>query len=207
MSQRSSGSIQKLKKSAVFWELLGAPVLLKTRVRNFTHPVQFGILPKRLSLPYLDAGILSGYEEDASSIRDGISEVGSPDHLARKHSSSKEEYRFDADVPNRLTEQKRLSICNWNPGPRRGKEGAIEKHIAGKWQNITLQAIEYLDSEFLTNRFHVTNYGACAILFNKDTFLQDIKVTSVHLHDTRDAQQQDVKEGESGMGIVPATVA
>ena len=116
----------------------------------------------------------------------------------RKHSPSKEEYRFDADVPNCLTEQNRLSIFNWNPGPRRGKEGAIEKHMAGKWHIITLQeAIEYLDSEYLTNRFYVNHYGGCAILFNKDTFHQDIKVTSFYLHDIRD-QQQDVKERESG---------
>ena len=29
--------------------------------------------------------------------------------------------------------QRRLSVYNWNPGPRRGKEDAIEKQIAGKW--------------------------------------------------------------------------
>ena len=92
----------------------------------------------------------------------------------RKH-SSKEEYRFDADVPNRLTERKRLSIKNRYSGPRRGKEGAIEKHIAVKWHIITLQeAIEHLDSEYLTNRFYVTHHGGCAILSNKDTFHQDI---------------------------------
>ena len=37
-----------------------------------------------------------------------------------------------------------------------------------------------------------------AILFNKDTLHPDIKVTSAYLHDTKDGQQQDVKEGESG---------
>ena len=43
-----------------------------------------------------------------------------------------------------LREQRRLSILSWNPGPWRGKEGAIEKHIAVKWHNIALQeAIEY----------------------------------------------------------------
>ena len=47
MIQQSSGSMQKLTKTAVFWEPLGAPVPLKTRVRNFIHPVQFGIFPKR----------------------------------------------------------------------------------------------------------------------------------------------------------------
>ena len=94
----------------------------------------------------------------------------------RKHFPSKEEYRFDADVANRLLQQKRLNIYNWNPGPRRGKEGAIEKHIAGKWHIITLQAsIEHLDHEYLTNRFYVTHYGGCAIQFNKDTSHQDIK--------------------------------
>ena len=34
---------------------------------------QFGIIPERLSLPYPDEEILSGYEEDFSSIRDGFS--------------------------------------------------------------------------------------------------------------------------------------
>ena len=98
-----------------------------------------------------------------------------------KHFPSNDEYRFDTDVPNRLNEQKRLSIYNGNPGPRRGKEGAIEKHIAGKWHIIK--------HEFLTNRFHVTHHGGCAILF---------KVSSVYLHDNRDGQQQAVKKWESG---------
>ena len=72
---------------------------------------------------------------------------------------------------NRSSVQKRLSIYNWNPGPRRGKEGAIEKRIAGKWHIITLQeAIAYVDHELLAKRFHVTHYGGCAVLFNKDTF-------------------------------------
>ena len=61
----------------------------------------------------------------------------------------------------------------------------------------------------------VTHYGGCAILFNKETFHSDIKVTSVYLHDTRDRQQNDVKEGESGWvpagchikGIVSAAAA
>ena len=117
----------------------------------------------------------------------------------RKHSPSCQEYHFEYDVPNRLTEQKRLSVYNWNPGPRRGKERAIEKHIAVKWHIIILQeAIEYLGHEILTNRFHVTHYGGCAILCNKDTFFSDIKVTSIYLPDLRGYQQDKVKEGESG---------
>ena len=119
------------------------------------HILTFDILPKRLTLPYPDAEILSGYEEDVSSMRDGFSSWVKADPetilkrhlvdakganpafrgaLVRKHSPPKEEYRFDADVPHRLIEQKRISIYNWNPGPRRGK-GAIEKHIARKWHH------------------------------------------------------------------------
>ena len=52
-------------------EPLGKPALVATRVRDSIHPVQFGIFPNRLLLPYLVDEILSGYEEDASSIRDG----------------------------------------------------------------------------------------------------------------------------------------
>ena len=171
-------------------------------------------------MPYPDEEIPSGYEEDVSSIRDGFSVWVKTDpeftlrrHIvdvkgayaafreapARKHSTSRQECHFNNDVPNRLTEQKRLSVYNWNPGLRRGKEGAIEKHIAVKWRINTLQeAIEYREHELLTNRFHVTHYGGCAILFNKVTFFSDIKVTSIYLHVLRSCQQDKVKEGESG---------
>ena len=48
-------------------------------------------------------------------------------------------------MPNRLIDQKKLSVDKWNPGPRRGKGGAIEKHFAVKWHIITLlESIEYL---------------------------------------------------------------
>ena len=42
--------------------------------------------------------------------------------------------------------QKRLSIYNWNPEPRRGEEGAIEKQITWKLHIITLQeASDFVD--------------------------------------------------------------
>ena len=79
------------------------------------------------------------------------------------------------------------------------REGAIEKQIAGKWHIITLQeAIEYVDHELLTNRFHVTHYGGCAVLFNKDTFFPDVKVKSIYLHDIRRLLPDKVVEGDSG---------
>ena len=87
---------------------------------------------------------------------------------------------------NRSLAQKRLSIYNWNPGPRRGKEGAFEKQNAGRWHVITLQeAAEYVDHVLLTSRFHVTHHAGCAILFNKDTFYSNIDVKSIYLHDIR----------------------
>ena len=126
-------------------------------VPEVTHPVQCGILPIRLPLPRPDDQILSGYNEDVSSKRDGYTPWGISDpdstlvrHLAcagsakavyrdahdRRHSSPKPEFRFDNGVPNRLLEETRLSILSWNPGRQRGREGAIEGHIAGKWHVI-----------------------------------------------------------------------
>ena len=69
------------QKSAVFLEPLGAPV------PQFFHPVQFGILPKRSSLPYPDAEILSGYEEDVSSVRGGFSAwvKSDPETILHRH--------------------------------------------------------------------------------------------------------------------------
>ena len=177
-------------------------------LRCFSQPTSFAIPP--------DDEIIFGYEEDASSMRDGYTAWVKVDpastlerHLVslncanpifhdshnRRHCSPNPEYRFNNDVPNRLREHRRRSILNWNPGPRRGKEGAIEKHIAVKWHIIALrEAIEYLQHEYLTGHFSVTHYAGCAILFNKDTFRSDIKVTSVYFHDTRNGQQQVVKK-------------
>ena len=191
------------ERTPMIVELLDTPASSTSRVRDAIHPVQFGIFPKRLLLPCPDDEILSGYEEDVSSMRDGHTAWVKADpacilerHLVnlnsanpafreaqdRKHSPTNEEYRFDTDVPNRLTEQMRLSIFN--------RKGAIEKHIAGIWHIITLQeAIDDLDHEYLTIRFYVTHHGGCAVLFKKDTFQSNIKVTSVYLHDTRDGQQ------------------
>ena len=118
---------------------------------------------------------------------------------AIRHDTLVQKYFFDSSVPNCSSVQKRLSICNWNPGPQRGKEGATEKQFAGKRLIITLQgALEFGDHELLTNRFHVTHYGGCAVLFNKDTFFSDVKVKSICLHDTRRVLPDKVMEGDSG---------
>ena len=55
-----------------------------------------------------------------------------------------------------------------------------------------------LTNELLTNRFDVTHHGGCAVLFNKDTYLPDIKVKSIYLHDIRRVLPDKVVEGESG---------
>ena len=111
----------------------------------------------------------------------------------------KPEYRFDNNVPNRLLEQTRLSILSWNPGPRRGREGASAEHIAGKWHVIALQeAIEYLQHESITNHFYITRFAGCAVMFNKDTFHSDTTAKSIYLHDDRNWQYQAVRQGQSG---------
>ena len=47
--------------------------------------------------------------------------------------------------------------------------GTLDPQIAGKWHIITLQdASEYVEHEILHERFHVTHFAGCAILFNKD---------------------------------------
>ena len=148
---------------------------------TFFHPKQHGSFPDRLKLPYPDEEILSGYEEDVSSIRDGFTPWVKAEFKTvlerrtvdlrkvhaefreaspRRHVTSYQEYHFDNNVLHLSPVQKRLSIYNWNPGPRRGKEGAVEKQIPGRWHVITLQvAIAYVDHEHLTNRFHVTYCG------------------------------------------------
>ena len=81
----------------------------------------------------------------------------------------------------------------------RGKEDAFEKQIAEKWHIITLQeASEHVEHEILHERFHVTHFAGCAILFNKDTFYPDSSAKSIYLHDTRRGVQDHIVEGEQG---------
>ena len=88
---------------------------------------------------------------------------------ARKHDTSSQAYGFDNNVTNRSPVQKKLSIYYWKRGLRRGKEGAFEKQTESKWHVIKLhEAIEYVDQDILTNWFHVTLYGGCAIFHNND---------------------------------------
>ena len=92
-----------------------------------------------------------------------------------------------------------LCIYNWNPGPRRGKQDAFEKQIAGRWHITTLQeASEYVDHDILASRFHVTHSAGCAINFNKDTTYTNVDVKSIYLHDTRLDLPDQVMEGEQG---------
>ena len=117
----------------------------------------------------------------------------------RKHATSSHMNSSSKRFETRSFVQGRLSIYNWNPGLRRGKEDAFEQQIAGRWHIITLQeASDYVDHELLTNRFHVTHYAGCAILFNKDTFYTNIDVKSNYLHDTRRDVPDQVIEGEQG---------
>ena len=121
------------------------------------------------------------------------------DAFARIQSSSSQSYGVNKYFSSQSPSQKRLSIYNWNPGPRRGKEDAIEKQIAGTWHIVTLQeASEYVEHEILHERFHVTHFAGCAILFNKDTFYRDISVKSIYLHDTRRGLQYHIVEEEHG---------
>ena len=117
----------------------------------------------------------------------------------RRPATSSQTNRANKHFATRSILQKRLSICNWNPGRRRGKEDAFEKQIAGRWHIITLQeASEYVDHYILTGRFHATHYAGYAILFNKDTFYPNIDVKSIYLHDTRRDLPDQVMEGDQG---------
>ena len=117
----------------------------------------------------------------------------------RKHATSSHMNSSSKRFASRSIVQRRLSIYNWNPGPRRGKGDAFEQQIAGRWHVITFQeASDNVDHELLTNRFHVTHYEGCALLFNKDTFYPNVDVKSIYIHDTRRDLPDHVMERKQG---------
>ena len=200
----------KPQDKACFWERIEAPL----------PPLQPRPTCERLELPFSSDAILSGYEDLVPSGSDHFTMWGtmSPHEILAEHvadihkivadfrdafqrnpSSSSQSYCVNKYFSYQSPMQKRLSICNWNLGPRRGKEDAFEKQIAGKWHIVTLQeASDYVDDEILHERFHVTHFAGCAIVYNKDTFYSDISVKSIYLHDTRRGLQDQIVEGEQG---------
>ena len=184
---------RSLKIRLIFWERIEAPLPpLRPRPKcNFIHPRQLSPFAERLELPFSNDEILSSCEEFDSSGTDLFASlVKMSEHeilvhhmvdiqkataefreaSERKPATSSHKNSSSKHFATRSIVQRRLSINNWNPGPRRGKEDAFEKQIAGRWHIITLQeASDYVDHELLTNRFHVTHYAGCAVLFNKDT--------------------------------------
>ena len=216
------GNPRGLKIRLNFGERIEAPLPpLRPRARcNFIHPRQLSPFPERLELPLSNVEILCGYEEIVSSGTDHFTAWVKMSHREvlvqqmvdihktaaefretsqRKPPTSSHTNSANKHFATRSIVQNRLSIYNWNPGPRRGKEDAFEKHIAGRWHIITLQeASEYVDHDILTSRFHVTHYAGCAILFNKDTFHPNVDVKSIYLYGTRRDLPDQVMEGEQG---------
>ena len=117
------------------------PFLGKNRRHHCLSRNAYAIVFSQSSIfPFLNVEeeILSGYAEDVSFIRDGFTTWVKADFYtilerhavdfrmavaefreasARRHDTSSQEYHFDSNVPNRSSVQKRLSNCNWNPGP------------------------------------------------------------------------------------------
>ena len=187
---------------------------------NFIHPRQLSPFPERLELPFSNDETLSVYDDIVSSGSDHFTSWVnvSPHEVLVQHmvdiqratadfreaserrpATSCQTHGANKHFSSQSLVQKRLSIYNWNPGPRRGEEDAFEKQIAVKWPIITLQeASDYVDHDILTGRFHVTHYAGRAILFNKDTFCPNFDVKSIYLHDTRRELPDQVMEGEQG---------
>ena len=153
---------------AHFWERIEAPLppLWRRPTCNFIHPRQLSPFPERLELPFSNDEILCGYEEIDSSGTDQFTawvKMSEHEilvqHMVDFHKASTELREASERKPatshmnstskhcaTRSVVQRRLSIYNWNPGPRRRKEDAFELQ----------EASDYVDDELLTIRFHVT---------------------------------------------------
>ena len=186
---------------------------------NLIHPRQLCPFPERLELPFSDDEILSACEDSVYSGTDHFTawvkmshhEI-SVQHVADIHKTTAE-FREGSERNPAISshEQCQQTFCYpfgcaeetqhvqlepWTPTV---KKDAFEKQIAGRWHIVTLQeALEYVEHELLTNRFHVTHCAGYAILFNKDTFYANVDVKSIYLHDTRRDLPDQLMEGEQG---------
>ena len=130
-------------ENAVFWEPLAAPLLLKKpRLQFFiqsnsalfpndkycriltkrSHPVM-----RKTSRPYEMVFSARVKTDPENTLRRHIVDVKEANAAFRKAPGRQlyifcQQYYFHNNVLNRLTEQKKLSVYNWNPGPRRRKK-------------------------------------------------------------------------------------
>ena len=190
---------------------LGQPGFPNNVILYLVRPRCLGPFPERLKLPFSSDDILSGYEDLVSSGSDRFTmwgEMGPHEVLAehvvdihkvkadfrnafeRKQSSSSQTHGVNKYFSSQSPVQRRLSIYDWNPGPRRGREDAFEKQIAESHYK------KQLSMSIMT--FLPTHYAGFSILFNKDTFYPDINVKSIYLHDTRRGLPDQIIEGEQG---------
>ena len=175
---------------------------------------------ERLELPFSDDEILSGLDDHRLPRSDLFTtwSTMTPEEILAEHvvdirrtvADFRDAYDISQTSSTRASGvnkfftsqsplQRRLSVYNWNPGPRRGKEDAIEKQIAGRWHPTTLQeAFDYVNHAILHERFYVTHFAGCAVLFNKDTFYANIDVKSIYLHDTTRPLEDHIVKGEHG---------
>ena len=128
----------------------------RERIEAPLPPLQPRPTCERLGLPFSCDAVLSGYEDLVSSASDQFTMWGKMsdqeilaehvvdihsvvadfrDAFERIQSSSSQSYGVNKYFSSQSPMQKKLSVYNWNPGPRRGKEDAIEKQIAGKWHH------------------------------------------------------------------------
>ena len=139
---------------AYFWKRIEAPLPPSRPRCNFIHPRQLSPFPERLELPFSSDEILSGYEDIVSSGTDQFTALIKMDphealiqHMVdiqkatadfreaseRRPAAPSQTKRANKHFSTRSPVHKRHSIYNWNPRPRRGKEGAFEKQVAGRW--------------------------------------------------------------------------
>ena len=183
---------------------LSIPSSMGSHLNGFSHRAQtmnFSLALTKTSRPYETDLQLFVMSEPSITLERHLTSNGCAKSIfreayERRHFLRQPKFSVDHNVPNRLLEQVRISILSWNPGPRRGKPGAIAEHIAGNWHVSALQeAIEYFQHECLTNHFYITHVSRCAILVKKDILHSDMKVNSVHINDDRNGQQQADNQG------------
>ena len=176
------------------------------------HPKQLTAFPERLELPFPREEILSGFEDIVSSGTDQFTtwvktdpEANLVQHMVevqkavadfreaseRRHDTSSQAYRFDKDF---LLDH----LCKSDSASTTGIQDLDVGRKMPLRSKSQANGIDYVDHDILTNRFHVTHYGGCAILFNKDTFSPNVDVRSVYLHDTRRDLPDQVMEREQG---------
>ena len=105
-------------------------ILVKPIVPEFIPPIQYGIKPQRLCLRRSDSEILTGFDDDVSSVRDDCTALVMSDPVTFRETSHDVQTKCDTCVPQGIRKEASLSLSPSTGSTPAGLTAYLNEHVS-----------------------------------------------------------------------------